>query len=122
MTDCGFCLMGADDGEPSDFYRRVIRTARKPHQCYECFDPIRPGDRYEETTAKWAGQISRNRTCLACVDIADSLSCDGSRLHGGLWEELIDNSYEVGLACLLKLKTVAGKEKLQAFINKRNDV
>ena len=118
MSDCGFCLVGADGGETSNFYLTRIRTARKTHQCYECFDPIAPGDRYEETTAKWDGAISRCRTCLPCVDIATSLSCDGSRMWGGLWEELQECRYEVGVACLLKLKTAAGKEKLRAFINK----
>ncbi len=64
MTSC-FC-----DYDPADFYVATIRTARKPHQCFECGAGILPGDKYEHVSGKWDGdRIATFITCERCRDI-----------------------------------------------------
>jgi hypothetical protein len=119
MSDCGVCLYGADDCEGADFYVLETRRAGKAHRCDECRKVIYKGERHEVVTGRWDGLFVRTRTCLDCVDIATSLSCNGSRMHGGLWEELESLRYEIGLGCIATLTRPTAKAKLQAWINER---
>lgn len=61
--DC-FC-----DYNPPTFYDRVVRTARKVHQCYECGGKIAVGEKYENVAGLWEGSFSVFKTCERCVDI-----------------------------------------------------
>lgn len=115
MADCGVCIDNGDFDAPA-FYTQDDVRARKPHVCCECHDTIPRGAFYERTAGCWDGEVKTYCTCLACVDIATSLTCDGTRLHGGLWEALGDIGAEAfGASCLARLSTPDGKAKLQAW-------
>ena len=114
MSDCGVCL--TYDYDAPSLYSMADRKARKPHECCECHRVISPGEVYERVSGKWDGWMGSFATCAECADIATSLSCDGSRMHGGLWDSIDDLGPEVvGAACLLKLTTASAKAKLQAW-------
>lgn len=114
MSDCGVCI-GVDDGFDSPIYDVKERRARKAHRCYECGATIQPGDRYEYASGLCEGSWWDSHTCMACADIATALSC-GYRTHGSLWEDLREIRGDLGLGCLEKLSTAAGKEKLMAYM------
>ena len=118
MADCGVCLYGCDDGDAPDLYNVYIVRARKRHVCCECRCAIQVGDDHEVARGRWDGQFTAFRTCLDCEDIATALSCDGSRMHGGLWEAMGDIRHEIGFACLSKLTRPSAKAKLQDYVNK----
>jgi hypothetical protein len=113
MTDCGACIYTGDFDAP-DFYERKNVKARKPHHCKECHREIPVGEVYECVSGKWDGTVSTFCTCAECQDIATALSCDGNRMHGGLWEALEDLGPDVvGPGCLARLSTAAAKQKLR---------
>lgn len=120
-TDCGACVWsGADyDGPDGGFYVGSHPRARKPHACYECHRTIAPGERYCRVASKWDGRIYVMATCLECEDIGNSLSCDGTWIHGGLWEAIDEIAEQIGFACIEKLTLAAAKVKLQAYVNKQ---
>lgn len=77
MSCADTCLYMGDSGNtPSVFFERII-TARKPQTCYECGDPIRPGDRYEFVSGCWDGGWASFHTCLTCREIRNEFSCEG---------------------------------------------
>jgi hypothetical protein len=53
------------------------RTARKPHQCGECGDTIKPGDDYEFHTYFGDSFISHHKVCMKCDDLAESMMAAG---------------------------------------------
>lgn len=118
MPDCGVCLSFDDDGNSPSFYNCDIVVARKTHMCCECRDIIDPKAKYERASGKWDFGVMTYKTCLACVDVRDSLACDGHWVYGALWETMQEVGAEnFGASCLNKLDTVAGKEKLRAWWN-----
>jgi hypothetical protein len=109
--NCGVCL-GEFDGDPCTIWREAMPVARKAHQCSECGDAIAPGTRYESISMLFEGKFDTYKVCAACSDIGKSLSCDGSRPLGFLWESVRDVFPEMTQACVDKLRTAAGKRKL----------
>lgn len=65
-TNCIF----ADEGDPFDVVTNVVRTARKPWVCCECYAPIKPGDKYEHIRGLYDGIWSDFRTCTRCALVA----------------------------------------------------
>jgi hypothetical protein len=57
------------DYDPPEFYRSVVRTARRSHQCDECPGTISSGERYEYVSGRWEGFFSTFKTCARCLDI-----------------------------------------------------
>jgi hypothetical protein len=121
MSDCGVCLSSdfADDCSGEFFDVRVI-TARKHHNCSECFRPIVPGQRYEYAAGKWDGEFHGIKTCLICAEIAEAFYCDG-RLYGGsqLWENMSYIWRELTTSCFDKLKTPEAKAYLREWWMKK---
>lgn len=114
MSDCSVCL-DFDVQMDIEFFQDEIRRTRKPYQCCECGDPINLGENYEYARGKCDGVLWDSRTCLACADVRNSLACGGQRLYGGgLWEAIEDILPDVTTACLGKLQTEAGRNKLRA--------
>jgi len=79
MDDYGCsCLIDADQYPHTDIAEvsseRVV-VARKSHECCECGDTIRPGDRYEVASGRWDGEWSRFSTCLGCMRVRDAYCC-----------------------------------------------
>lgn len=58
----------ADDfGEPGDrVLSDKVTTARKAGPCFDCEQPIAPGDRTRALSAKFNGELKRYRWCAAC--------------------------------------------------------
>lgn len=72
------------DNEPPDVFEAAVRRARKRHRCYECGEPIEPGERYEHAAGKWDGEWLAFRTCARCLylrrriaDVEESHGCRG---------------------------------------------
>jgi hypothetical protein len=56
-----------DDGEPFDWSRVRVSTARKAHRCTECGRDIAPGERYENHVVKQEGCVDTYKTCRHCM-------------------------------------------------------
>jgi hypothetical protein len=68
---------------------RTVR-ARKTHECAECWDPIQPGQRYEQWSGiDCDGEAFRHRTCLPCSRIRDHYCPRGCEV-GGLAAQIQD--------------------------------
>jgi hypothetical protein len=117
MSECGCVWMG--DGEEPEFCSTRVVKARKSHTCCECRLPISVGELYEYTSGKWDGRMDVHQTCLPCVEIRNTLGCDGY-IFGMLWESVRDYFADGGKAqgCIDKLASVAAKEKLAAAFQK----
>lgn len=94
MNDCA-CVYVADGGFSCDFFREIIRTARKEHKCGECSRTIKPGEHYEIATGKWDGIICSSKTCSDCLSVRSSFFCRGYN-YGGIWEDLAEHICEMG--------------------------
>lgn len=67
-ADCLHWFPFADDfGSPGD---RVLQdkvvTARKAGPCFDCAQPIAPGERTRTLSAKFDGELRRYRWCAFC--------------------------------------------------------
>lgn len=78
-----------DVGDMAEFYAAGVRRARKPYRCDECDGPINPGERYERAFMIHEGDPMTDRTCAACLPMAQWVmrNC-GCRIHGDLWRHL----------------------------------
>lgn len=110
---CGVCIDSDVDGdEMPSFQSDEWVKARKDHKCCECRKVIAVGERYERSTGKWDGRVKTYKTCAACQDIRQSLCCNGWR-YGSLWEDAEEQLLpHMTTACLMKLATAVGKQKL----------
>jgi hypothetical protein len=84
-------LESSYDGEHAEFHEKRTRTARKPHQCYECGGKIQPGDKYNDVAGKWNGDFQTYSFCAACDAIASAFVAAHpgfGRMYGGLDEDL----------------------------------
>ncbi len=54
-----------------EFYRAIVRTARKEQRCAECGRCIRPGERYEYASGKVEGEMYDAKTCSHCLDLRE---------------------------------------------------
>lgn len=55
------------------FYREVLRTARKQHDCCACEIPIEPGQRYTVVSTGWEGRIEEWKRCARCQFLHEQL-------------------------------------------------
>ena len=60
--------MCCEEGDLPVLSTLAWRKARKAHRCWECGEPIRPGERYQHVTGMWDGDWLRFKTCADCVD------------------------------------------------------
>lgn len=82
-------------------YREVWRRARKEHRCEACYEPIRPGERYNYVSGVWDGEASAFKRCARCaftfkrlVDLAPvgdvvALDLDCGEVYEGDDQELL---------------------------------
>ncbi len=75
--------------EPWDCYRYGRRTARKDHQCMDCYRTIQRGEPYHYATGLADGRWSDMKICQHCEAAAEWLRevCNGY-LYGAIGEEL----------------------------------
>lgn len=57
------------DGEPCEFHREIVRTARKEHCCGECGEAIKPGEKYHYFAQKFDGEFHDFKVCVPCERI-----------------------------------------------------
>lgn len=80
------CDCSVDIDEYSAVCLERIVTARKQHECCECGEPIRPGERHEVAESLFDGRWSRFRTCAPCLAIRERY-CP----HGWEWGHLAED-------------------------------
>lgn len=117
MSCQDICMVADYDGS-AEFYSAVTRRAAKEHRCEECRDVIAVGEQYEYVSAKWDGDFTTLKTCLACVEIRKAFYC-GGELHGNLWEDIAEQMFPywnevTAIDCLAKLTTDAAIAKARA--------
>jgi hypothetical protein len=84
------CDCSCDEGESVRCHSDVIRKARKEHECCECGESIRPGQKYEDATGiDGEGESYQFRTCLTCKAIREHY-CP----HGWMWTCLAETIQE----------------------------
>lgn len=92
MAEC-YC----DYSDAPSVYRKAMRTARKPHRCYECGRQIATGEKYENVFAVWAGDPATCCTCQHCLDLREfvlaHVPCSCWE-HGNMREAILDNARE----------------------------
>ena len=88
-----------DFGESPEFHDSTYRTARKEHQCEECYQPIRRGERYERHAGKYDGEMYSYALCIACDEWgaayrqAQRQHCSGQTWTwelGRMWEDIAE--------------------------------
>lgn len=72
-----------------------MRKAKKEHECIECGETIKKGDRYEYLRGKWKVELSKEsmwatyRTCVGCCNVRNSYLCKGENYTiGEMWKQL----------------------------------
>src|SRR5687768_5642766 len=87
----GYCdvSLGDYDGDTAQFYTEREVTARKDHQCYECCEPIRKGEKHQLVTGRWEGEFTTYRFCAPCWEITGEFS-DGARTFGIAYDTFTD--------------------------------
>ena len=53
---------------PSAF-NEIMRKAKKEHNCCECRQKIKPGEKYQYCSGVWDGVPDSYKTCLLCVNL-----------------------------------------------------
>lgn len=66
----------------SDLYHVTCPRARKAHECVECRETIKPGERYYVHKQLGDGGFSTHKACLECHDLGDRLKDAMDREHG----------------------------------------
>ena len=98
------CYCEPAEGEPCEVWLPSFRTARKIHECCECHEEIKPGERYEYIFSIFEGEVTCYKTCIFCA---------------GEWERIYnDCDFECmvkgELACALVWE-IRQKEEAEAF-------
>ena len=119
---CADVCLDHDYDESNEFYSEAIVTARKPHQCCECKETIRPGQQYERATGKSDGDVWTSKTCALCREIRKAFVC-GTWTFGLLWESIEEGMFPVWetagpIDCLAKLDTIEARDKCREYYRK----
>lgn len=88
MTEC-YC-----DYDRPDACVVTMRTARKPHRCYECRNHIQPGEQYQRRWAIFDGRASTYNTCARCIALAEYAKAHFPCLCW-LWGDLLHEADEM---------------------------
>lgn len=84
------CDCSIDVDEPCRCEQTKEVRARKPHQCCECHETIRPGTRYRvDSGIDYDGVSFRLKTCLPCARIRRWYCPNGANI-GGLADQLLE--------------------------------
>lgn len=122
MSDCNVCFdwTGCCDEPWYEWEKTDEALSDTDGKCYECDDVIPAGHLHERIEAvEQAGEDSEIfTTCEACRDIRDALNCSSTIIVGFLWAEVEELLPELTMACVGKVKSQAGREKLLAYWRK----
>lgn len=99
------------DFDSPSAYREVLRVARKPHTCHQCYRPIQPGDLYQVASGVWDGRGDSFNMCDTCKTVANL----AEGLHDGPFCFLLDGGLEEALSeCFPELFTTNEEEDAAA--------
>ncbi len=78
-----------------DVFDKILRQARKDHECSECPVPIKKGDFYYDIRGLWDGSWQNHKICQDCYDLANYLQKKEDDFCWGLGDlfEEISNGY-----------------------------
>jgi len=79
------------DFDPAAMYNARMVTARKPHGCCECGEPIVKGEVYHRADGMWDGRWDHWATCRPCALIRDDICCGWfvfGELREAVWSAL----------------------------------
>lgn len=69
-----YCACDPSEGEPWTILTSEVRTARKAHQCEECLEQIKPGDRYHYFAGIFEGAMEVVKRCAFCQSEVDRIA------------------------------------------------
>jgi hypothetical protein len=98
------CEIDVFDGHNDAYFDKIV-TARKEHQCVECFGTISPGDQYERVALCSEDGWSHFNTCLPCKDIRECFCC--TFYFGEVFESIQEESGDIRLSGLETLNKPA---------------
>ena len=116
IMECQIDISDAIEEYCSVLSRKNVKAA-KEYNCYECHDVIAVGQLYERISYAYDGKISAHKTCLTCVEIRNSLFCNGYRFEG-VWEDISESDYKPGFGDLIFLSPEAQKKLIEETIIK----
>jgi hypothetical protein len=90
---CSCVYVPCDYDEARMFHRKIVK-ANKTHECCECHEDIKPGERYELVRGLWEDSWETYKTCLPCKRIRDDMFCEGF-YYTMMWEHIIEHYTEV---------------------------
>jgi len=96
--DLGCSCVCDVDHDPASVLEEKMVKARKEHECCECGETIKRGERYELVKGCWDGSWGTYKTCEPCVRIRRDVCCN-SWIYGELREtiwEAFDFDYVTG--------------------------
>ena len=113
MAECS-ASFGMEADEMCSFWVSKIKTARKSHNCEECRQEIKIGDKYESLAYYFEG-FHHEKRCAVCCEVRNAFLEDGScYCPGDMWTEIADYVFpEMTSACFDKLQTPEGKAEFR---------
>lgn len=97
----------------TEFFNQKEVVGRKEHECSECNQNIRIGERHQVVNMKCDGEFGSYRTCLVCAEIRKAFCCEGEMYGGVFWSEMNDYGFPAVAQsegdCLSKLTTPEAK-------------
>lgn len=89
---------------PSAFSEKE-RKARKPHECCECNQEIKIGEKYQYCSGIWDGEPSSYKTCLSCLTLRnDYKDKTGEDVYFAGLKEYITNAFYIDYGIVEFLK------------------
>lgn len=76
------CDCSCDSDNYPEFYVEEYPISRKEHECCECGELIKKGQKYQKVAGKWDGDFQTYKTCMTCVKIRDTYCPNGSYFTG----------------------------------------
>lgn len=105
------CMADYADNDGAQLISEGHRTARKSHQCGECFRTIDTGEAYAFSTYVYEDIVTTYKVCAHCAVAMSWLgeNC-GGWLWGGIWEDIqehVDEYRSVYPSVARKLKRLS---------------
>jgi hypothetical protein len=107
-------MCGGYDGDPPEFYRERIRTARKTHICFECGKAVEPGTRYQHVAGKWDATVESFAFCLPCARLM-AANVEAHDAVGRVAETTLGGARDEVLECLAEDRGEKGRPYLAAL-------
>jgi len=91
--ECSCSAYGGYDGDDGGYYGSRELTARKEHECYECQQKIKKGEKFTYHSIFSDGTIANFKVCATCTSIIDGFFPNGW-IFGQVTEDLSEYLFE----------------------------